>query len=124
MRCAASAWIRAQVTAAARRREELLAYVELHIEQGPVLERAGLPVGCVTSINGATRLQVRMQGMAGHAGTVPMAARQDALAAAAEVILAVEQRCSQEQDLVGTVGRIEAESRRRERHPGRMPFHD
>ena len=97
-----------EVTAAARRREELLAYVELHIEQGPVLERAGLPVGCVTSINGATRLQVRMQGMAGHAGTVPMAARQDALAAAAAVILAVEQRCTQQQDLVGTVGRIEA----------------
>jgi allantoate deiminase len=97
-----------QVRAAARRREELLAYVELHIEQGPVLERAGLPVGCVTSINGATRLQVGMHGMAGHAGTVPMAARQDALAAAAEVILAVEQRCAQEQHLVGTVGRIEA----------------
>jgi allantoate deiminase len=97
-----------KVTAAARRREELLAYVELHIEQGPVLERAGLPVGCVTSINGATRLQVHMQGMAGHAGTVPMPARQDALVAAAEAILAVEQRCSQEQHLVGTVGRIEA----------------
>jgi allantoate deiminase len=97
-----------RVASAARRREELLAYVELHIEQGPVLERAGLPVGCVTSINGATRLQVRMQGMAGHAGTVPMTARQDALVAAAEVILAVEQRCSQEQHLVGTVGRIDA----------------
>jgi len=97
-----------KVTAAARRREELLAYVELHIEQGPVLERAGLPVGCVTSINGATRLQVHMQGMGGHAGTVPMPARQDALVAAAEAILAVEQRCSQEQHLVGTVGRIEA----------------
>jgi allantoate deiminase len=97
-----------RVASAARRREDLLAYVELHIEQGPVLERAGLPVGCVTSINGATRLQVRMQGMAGHAGTVPMTARQDALAAAAEVILAVEQRCSQEQHLVGTVGRIDA----------------
>jgi allantoate deiminase len=96
------------VSGAARRREELLAYVELHIEQGPVLERAGIPVGCVTSINGATRLQVCMRGMAGHAGTVPMAARQDALAAAAEVILAVEQRCAQEQHLVGTVGRIEA----------------
>jgi allantoate deiminase len=96
------------VSAAARRREDLLAYVELHIEQGPVLEHAGLPVGCVTAINGATRLQVQMQGMAGHAGTVPMAARQDALAAAAEVILAVEQRCLQEQTLVGTVGRIEA----------------
>jgi allantoate deiminase len=97
-----------QVTGAARRRADLLGYVELHIEQGPVLERAGLAVGCVTSINGATRLQVQMRGMAGHAGTVPMGARQDALAAAAEVILAVEQRCSQEQDLVGTVGRIDA----------------
>ncbi len=98
----------AKVAAAARRREELLAYVELHIEQGPVLEHAGLPVGCVTSINGATRLQVSMRGMAGHAGTVPMARRQDALAAAAEVILAVERRCSQEPQLVGTVGRIDA----------------
>jgi allantoate deiminase len=97
-----------RVASAARRREELLAYVELHIEQGPVLERAGLPVGCVTSINGATRLLVRMQGMAGHAGTVPMAARQDALVAAAEVILAVEQRCAREEHLVGTVGRIDA----------------
>lgn len=97
-----------RVASAARRPEELLAYVELHIEQGPVLEHAGLPVGCVTSINGATRLQVRMVGMAGHAGTVPMATRQDALVAAAEVILAVEQRCSQEQHLVGTVGRIDA----------------
>ncbi len=97
-----------RVTAAGRRREDLLAYVELHIEQGPVLEHAGLPVGCVTSINGATRLQICLRGMAGHAGTVPMAVRQDALVAAAEVILAVERRCSHEQDLVGTVGRIEA----------------
>ena len=97
-----------QVATAARRPEELLAYVELHIEQGPVLEHANLPVGCVTSINGATRLQIRMQGMAGHAGTVPMTARQDALVAAAEAILMVEQRCSQEEHLVGTVGRIDA----------------
>jgi allantoate deiminase len=98
----------AEVGKAARRREELLGYVELHIEQGPVLEGAGLSVGCVTSINGATRLQVRMQGMAGHAGTVPMPDRHDALVAAAEAILAVEQRCLQEQHLVGTVGRIDA----------------
>ncbi len=97
-----------RVPSAARRRQEFVGYLELHIEQGPVLERAGLPVGCVTSINGATRLQVRMVGMAGHAGTVPMAARQDALVAAAEAIMAVEQRCSQEEHLVGTVGRIEA----------------
>ena len=98
-----AAWPRA-----ARRHEELIAYLELHIEQGPVLERAGLPVGCVTSINGATRLAVQIQGMAGHAGTVPMAVRRDALAAAAEMVLAVERRCAAEPDLVGTVGRIEA----------------
>jgi allantoate deiminase len=96
-----------QIAAAARRSEDLLAYVELHIEQGPVLERAGVPLGCVTSINGATRLQLQLNGVAGHAGTVPMSARQDALVAAAEVILAVEQRCAQEEHLVGTVGCIE-----------------
>lgn len=93
---------------AARRREELIAYVELHIEQGPVLERTGLPVGCVTSINGATRLAIHVLGTAGHAGTVPMGGRRDALAAAAEMILAVERRCAGEADLVGTVGRLEA----------------
>jgi allantoate deiminase len=98
----------AAVGEAARMPAELLAYVELHIEQGPVLERAGLPVGCVSSISGATRLEVRMSGHAGHAGTVPMGARRDALAAAAEAILAVERRCAQEPGLVGTVGRIEA----------------
>ncbi|HTV79431.1 MAG TPA: allantoate amidohydrolase [Steroidobacteraceae bacterium] len=97
----------AAIGAAARRSEELLGYVELHIEQGPVLEQAGLAVGCVTSISGATRLLVQMRGRAGHAGTVPMPARQDALAAAAEMVLAVEERCSREQHLVGTVGRLE-----------------
>lgn len=93
---------------AARRRDELLAYVELHIEQGPVLEALGLPAGCVTAINGAARYAVTVTGVAGHAGTVPMAARRDALAAAAECVLAVEARAAAEPDLVGTVGRIEA----------------
>ena len=92
---------------AARRREEILAYAELHIEQGPVLEAEGLPVGVVTAINGATRLAVEVDGMAGHAGTVPMNLRQDALAAAAECVLAVEKRCGAVPDLVGTVGRLE-----------------
>jgi allantoate deiminase len=86
----------------------VLAYVEFHIEQGPVLEGWGLPVGCVTSISGATRYEVTIGGEAGHAGTVPMTARKDALAAAAECILAVETRCAGEPGLVGTVGRIEA----------------
>jgi allantoate deiminase len=93
---------------AAHRREDVLAYAELHIEQGPVLEAEGLPVGVVTAINGATRLAVEIDGMAGHAGTVPMHLRRDAFAAAAECALAIERRCAGVPDLVGTVGRIEA----------------
>jgi allantoate deiminase len=96
------------VGTAARQRDEVLAYAELHIEQGPVLEAKGLPVGCVTSISGATRYKIELTGMAGHAGTVPMGGRRDALAAAAECVLAVEVLCSGEDGLVGTVGRIEA----------------
>jgi allantoate deiminase len=98
----------AKIGAAARRREELLAYVEVHIEQGPVLEAHDLPLGVVTAISGATRLMVELTGLAGHAGTVPMTQRQDALAAAAEAILAVERHCQGTTGLVGTVGRIEA----------------
>ena len=86
----------------------MLAYAELHIEQGPVLEAEGLPVGVVTAINGFSRLRVALSGMAGHAGTVPMALRRDALAAAAECILAVEGVAKSDPQLVGTVGRIEA----------------
>jgi len=98
----------ARIGEAALKREDVLAYVEFHIEQGPVLEGWGLPVGCVTSISGATRYEVTIGGEAGHAGTVPMTARKDALAAAAECVLAVEARCAAEPGLVGTVGRIEA----------------
>jgi allantoate deiminase len=98
-----------QITAAARRREEILAYGELHIEQGPVLEAENLAVGVVTAINGQSRYQIEISGMAGHAGTVPMGAlRRDALAGAAECVLAVERICSSHAELVGTVGRIEA----------------
>ena len=98
----------ASFKAAARNPRDILAYIELHIEQGPVLEKRGLPVGCVTSINGATRFKVAVAGKAGHAGTVPMSGRQDALVAVAECILAVEHRCASEEGLVGTVGVIEA----------------
>jgi allantoate deiminase len=96
------------IAKAARRREDILAYVEIHIEQGPVLEARGLALGVVTSIAGAARLQVELAGMAGHAGTVPMNLRQDALAGAAECVLAVERRCKDVDGLVGTVGKIEA----------------
>jgi allantoate deiminase len=92
---------------AAKRREDVLAYAELHIEQGPVLEAEGLPVGVVTAINGANRYAVEIDGMAGHAGTVPMTLRQDAMAAAAECVLAVERRAAVEPELVGTVGKLE-----------------
>jgi allantoate deiminase len=92
----------------ARNRRDLLAYVETHIEQGPVLEAEGRPVGIVTAIAGGARLTVTFNGTAGHAGTVPMARRHDALTAAAEAVLAVESRCRGIDGLVGTVGRIEA----------------
>ena len=93
---------------AARRRDEILGYAELHIEQGPVLESEGLAVGVVTAINGANRFQIEIEGMAGHAGTVPMSLRRDALAAASECVLAIEERCGREPELVGTVGKLEA----------------
>ena len=96
------------IAAAARTRDELLAYAELHIEQGPVLEDEALPVGVVTAINGGNRLAIELTGTAGHAGTVPMRLRRDALAAAAECVLAVELIAGSEHDLVGTVGKIEA----------------
>ena len=83
---------------------DVVAFVESHIEQGPVLLNEGLAVGVVTAIAGATRLRINVTGLAGHAGTVPMGVRQDALTAAAEMILLVETYCSQHPSLVGTVG--------------------
>lgn len=93
---------------AARTPDEILAYLELHIEQGPALERAALPVGVVTGIAGQTRLIVSIDGEAGHAGTVPMAMRRDALAGAAECILAIEQTARDGPGRVATVGKITA----------------
>src|SRR6202012_1296022 len=79
------------IGAAAPAPTELLAYVERHIEQGPVLEAENLPVGVVTAIAGATRLAARVTGMAGHAGTVPMLLRPDALAGGGEWITTTEE---------------------------------
>jgi allantoate deiminase len=111
------------IGAAARTRRELLAYLELHIEQGPVLEAQSLPVGVVTAIAGATRLAARLTGMAGHAGTVPMALRRDALAGAAECIGAIEQFCrTDEGGLVGTVGYIQARPGATNVIPGEVSF--
>ncbi|WFU30803.1 allantoate amidohydrolase [Bradyrhizobium brasilense] len=108
---------------AARARRELLGYVELHIEQGPVLEEKALPVGVVTAISGATRLAASLTGVAGHAGTVPMKLRRDALAGAAECIVAIEQFCrSDEQGLVGTVGYVNAMPGATNVIPGKVSF--
>ena len=111
------------IGAAARTRGELLAYVELHIEQGPVLEQKNIPVGVVTAISGATRLAAKLTGMAGHAGTVPMALRRDALAGAAECIGAVEEFCRTDAaGLVGTIGTIDARPGATNVIPGRVSF--
>lgn len=89
----------------------ILGYLEVHIEQGPVLERADLPVGIVDAITGIVRARVRVAGTAGHAGTVPMSMRRDALAGVAEMVLAVETAGLAYNGAVATVGRINA-------HPG------
>jgi hydantoinase/carbamoylase family amidase len=81
-------------------------YLEVHVEQGPVLERQGLPVGVVTAIAGRTRVSVALHGEAGHAGTLPMRGRRDALTAAAESVLAVEELGRREDGLVATVGTL------------------
>lgn len=82
------------------------AYVELHIEQGPVLEHDGVRLGIVTAIAGQRRLSVVVDGVAGHAGTIPMRDRADALCAASELVLAVERAAREIGDAVGTVGRM------------------
>ena len=111
------------IGAAARVRGELLAYVELHIEQGPVLEARGLPVGVVSAIAGATRMAARVTGMAGHAGTVPMELRRDALAGAAELITKIEELCLTDgRGLVGTVGYIHATPGATNVIPGQVHF--
>ena len=85
------------------------AYVELHIEQGPKLERAGAPLGVVTSIAGIVRVGKEFGGKADHAGTTPMDARSDALTAAAEYVLRVREAASAIEGAVATVGQLEVE---------------
>jgi allantoate deiminase len=92
--------------AAQRDPKELAAYLELHIEQGPRLETAGLPLGIVSDIVGIYHARVAIRGRADHAGATVMTARADALAAASEVVLAVERIARGRSDAVGTVGEI------------------
>ncbi|BAT59142.1 N-carbamoyl-L-amino acid hydrolase [Variibacter gotjawalensis] len=95
-----------KIPSLARDPASLLGYLEVHIEQGPVLLREDLPVGIVSAIAGARRQVLTVTGQTGHAGTVPMLGRHDAAAAAAEIVLFVEQRCSRGDTLVGTVGQL------------------
>ena len=97
------------IAADRRRPDDLLGYCEVHIEQGPVLEARGLPVGVVSAIAGQSRIDVTFRGTAAHAGTVPLELRRDALCAAAEFVLAVESLARSRQGLVATVGQIAAE---------------
>ena len=97
-----------KLDSARRDPQPLLGYAEVHIEQGPVLEKKYQPVGIVTAIAGQTRIRARFAGQAGHAGTTPMALRRDALAAAAQFITEVETCANARADLVATVGEIDA----------------
>ena len=85
---------------------DIRAYLEVHIEQGPVLDAEGLPLGVVTAIAGQTTAAVAFAGRAGHAGTTPMGLRRDALAAAADFILAAERTARETPGLVATVGTV------------------
>jgi allantoate deiminase len=95
--------------AAARAPGSVAGYVEVHIEQGPVLDEADVALGVVTVISGQTRAALRFSGVAGHAGTVPIELRHDALCAAAEVVLVAEALARKTDSLVATVGRLTVE---------------
>jgi len=99
-----------------------LGFVEVHIEQGPVLNELDLPLGIVTSINGSVRYLGEIVGMASHAGTTPMDRRRDAAAAAAELVLFMERRGASVSDLVATVGMLEVPSGSINVVPGRCSF--
>ena len=100
----------------------LAAYVEVHIEQGPVLLNEGQALGVVTRIAAGARHAMKVIGQAGHAGTVPMAMRHDALAATAEMVLAIEKRCGAGGSLVGTVGILKVKDGTGNVIPGEVEF--
>jgi allantoate deiminase len=107
---------------ARRDRRDLIGYLEVHIEQGPVLEQHDSPVGVVSGIIGRTRAEVQVIGVAGHAGTVPMHSRRDALAAAAEIINIAEEVARDEPGAVVTVGNLAVEPGDHNVIPGKTSF--
>ncbi len=112
------------ITAEAYHRADVLGYLEVHIEQGPVLEQANEPLGVVSAIASQGRYRFAIRGEAGHAGTVPMAVRHDALAAAAEMTLMIEQvaRKGTKSSLVGTVGEMRVSPGASNVIPGSVEF--
>jgi N-carbamoyl-L-amino-acid hydrolase len=101
---------------------QYLGFVEVHIEQGPVLNESDLPLGIVTSINGGVRYQCEAIGMASHAGTTPMDGRRDAAVAVAELALYVEKRAARDGDSVGTIGLLNVPGGSINVVPGRCRF--
>ncbi|MBN8489137.1 MAG: 2-oxo-4-hydroxy-4-carboxy-5-ureidoimidazoline decarboxylase, partial [Burkholderiales bacterium] len=99
-----------------------LGFVEVHIEQGPVLSARDLPLGVVTSINGSVRLLGEAVGLASHAGTTPMGRRRDAAVAVAELALYVEKRAASVPDVVGTIGMLQVPNGSMNVVPGRCLF--
>jgi N-carbamoyl-L-amino-acid hydrolase len=110
------------IGALARDPARYLGFVEVHIEQGPVLDEMDLPLGIVTSINGGVRYLGEVTGVASHAGTTPMNRRRDAALAVAELALFVEQRAAAVPDVVGTVGMLQVPSGSINVVPGRCQF--
>ena len=99
-----------------------LGFVEVHIEQGPVLNELDIPLGIVTSINGSARYTCEFMGMASHAGTTPMDRRRDAAAGVAELSLYIEKRAGQDGDSVATIGQLNVPSGSVNVVPGRCQF--
>ncbi|MDP9898025.1 2-oxo-4-hydroxy-4-carboxy-5-ureidoimidazoline decarboxylase [Variovorax ginsengisoli] len=112
----------ADIPAIQRDPARYLGFVEVHIEQGPVLNELDIPLGIVTSINGGVRYVCEAIGMASHAGTTPMDRRRDAAAGVAELMLYVEQRAARDGDSVGTVGMLEVPGGSINVVPGRCKF--
>jgi N-carbamoyl-L-amino-acid hydrolase len=105
-----------------RNADDYQGFVEVHIEQGPVLNELDIPLGIVTSINASVRYQCEVTGMASHAGTTPMDRRRDAAAAVAELLLFVERRAADDGDSVGTIGMLQVPNGSINVVPGRCLF--
>ena len=110
------------IPALKRHADDYQGFVEVHIEQGPVLNELDIPLGIVTSINASVRFSGEVTGMACHAGTTPMDRRRDAAAAVAELLLFVEQRAAADGDSVGTVGQLQVPNGSINVVPGRCLF--